>query len=82
MGLVGAAARVIRRQSVRKGLVGGSRVWMTVGGVYSLVRIMRRMSRNSDGVVVAERIEPGDTLVIEALPRESRRTRRRARRAA
>jgi hypothetical protein len=82
MGLVGSAARVIRRQSVRRGLFGGNRAWMTIGGLYTVVRVMRRIARGSEGVLVSERIKPGETLVIEAHPSEGRRARRRARRDA
>ncbi len=80
MGILGSAARLVRRQSVKRGLFGGNRVWMTVGGVYSLIKVVRRISRRADGVVAAERIAPGETLIIETVPRTTRRQRRAAKR--
>lgn len=80
MGILGSAARLVRRQSVKRGLFGGNRAWMTVGGVYSLIKVVRRISRRADGVVTAERIAPGETLIIETVPRTTRRQRRAAKR--
>jgi len=76
VGVLDSGARLIRRQSLRKGLIGGSRVWMVVGGVYSLLKVVRRMSRNTDTVIAAETLKPGESVIIEALPRTSRRDRR------
>lgn len=77
MGVLDSGVRLIRRQSIRKGLIGGSRVWMVVGGVYSLLKVVRRMSRATDTVIAAETLKPGESVLIEALPRTSRRDRRR-----
>ena len=77
MGVLDSGVRLIRRQSVRRGLIGGSRVWMVVGGVYSLLKVVRRMSRATDTVIAAETLKPGESVLIEALPRTSRRDRRR-----
>ncbi|CAB4739088.1 MAG: hypothetical protein F2934_12085 [Actinobacteria bacterium] len=77
MGVLDSGLRLIRRQSLRKGLIGGSRVWMVVGGVYSLLKVVRRMSRATDTVIAAETLKPGESVLIEALPRTSRRDRRR-----
>ena len=77
MGVLDSGLRLIRRQSFRRGLIGGSRVWMVVGGVYSLLKVVRRMSRATDTVIAAETLKPGESVLIEALPRTSRRDRRR-----
>jgi len=77
VGVLDSGTRLIRRQSLRRGLIGGSRVWMVVGGVYSLLKVVRRMSRNTDTVIAAEMLKPGESVIIEALPRTSRRDRRR-----
>jgi len=50
---------------------------MVVGGVYSLLKVVRRMSRATDTVIAAETLKPGESVLIEALPRTSRRDRRR-----
>ena len=64
MPLFDRAVRLGLRHGLRKGLFGGSQLWMAVGAVALGVRVIQRLgARNA--VVVTERLNPGDTLVIQ-----------------
>jgi hypothetical protein len=52
------------RQGVSKGLMGGSRPWLVVGGVALGWQLLRRIAGGESVVVYSEKLEPGDTLVI------------------
>lgn len=56
--------RILLRRGLWNGLVGGSRFWMVVGGAAAAVRLMQRLSGREPKIVYAEKLEPGQTLVI------------------
>lgn len=63
MGLLDRAVRAGIRHGLRKGLLGGSQVWMGLGAVALGIRAVQRL-RARDPVVVTERLEPGQTLIV------------------
>ena len=55
------------RHGFRRGVVGGSQVWLAVGAVALGARLLKRMAGPGKPVVVTERLAPGQTLVIRHL---------------
>lgn len=56
--------RILLRNGVRKGLIGGSRAWLAVGAVAGGVRLLQRMARNEPDVLLCEELPQGGVLVI------------------
>ena len=54
----------VLRQAFRKGLMGGSRRWLLVGGVAVGVKVLRKLSGSEPEVVYSEALGPGESLVI------------------
>ena len=52
------------RNGLRRGLLGGSRPWLIIGGVAAGIRILRKIAGSEPVVVFSEKLEPGDSLVI------------------
>ena len=73
MGLVGgkAAGAWIARQSVRRGLLGSSRLWFAAfvaQGAFKLAR--RAMGPREPTTVLEERLEPGTGIEVRHLKRD------------
>ena len=56
--------KLLLRQGFRRGVLGGSRPWMVVGGVALAVRVLRKVSGGEPEVAYCEELGPGETLVI------------------
>jgi hypothetical protein len=77
MGILGLA----RRHAIERGLLGGSRTWLLLGGLAWAIRAMRWALKPAPTTVFNERLDVGETLVITHEPaRPSRRQRRKIRR--
>lgn len=63
------------RVGMRKGLVGGSRPWLVLGGLAGLGKLLGIMARNRPEVVYRGKLEPGQVVVIDHQP--AKRSRRR-----
>lgn len=50
--------------------IGGSRVWLAVGAAAGGLRLLRRALTRQADVVYNEELRPGQSLVIEHVPRE------------
>ena len=62
----------LRRQAIVRGLVGGSRGWLVLGGVAWGIRLLRRFaSTRRLRTVLTEELRPGERLVITHLSDES-----------
>lgn len=61
---MGALTRLLLRNGLRRGLIGGSRPWLVLGGVGATVQILRKLAGNEPKVVFSEKLEPGETFVI------------------
>lgn len=57
-------ARYFWALAIRRGLVGGSRPWMTILAVLGLARLVKRMSRSIPETVYCERLRPGQSLIL------------------
>lgn len=74
----GYLRRWVRFNATNKGLFGGSKLWLTVFGLGVLGRGANKvLKRGPMPVVLSEKLEPGQSMVITHIPYEkrSRRTR-------
>lgn len=62
----------LRRQAIVRGLIGGSRGWLVLGGVAWAIRLLSRVaSTRRLRTVSTEELRPGERLLISHLPDES-----------
>jgi hypothetical protein len=66
----------LRKNGLHRGLLGGSRPWMIVGGAAWGLRLLQRAAGNEPRVVYCEELKPGETVVIRHEPPPPRRRRR------
>ncbi len=59
-----ALVRLLVRNGLRRGLLGGSRPWLVLGGVGLTWRMLRKLSGKEPEVVYSEVLDSGQTLVI------------------
>ncbi|MEA3076610.1 MAG: hypothetical protein QOF60_1518 [Actinomycetota bacterium] len=52
------------RTALRRGLLGGSRPWMTVFAVIGLTRVFKKLSGSEPKTVYREELQPGETILI------------------
>lgn len=52
----------------RNGVLGGSQAWTAVFLVIGGLRVVRWLSRDGDGVVYREELQPGESVTISHLP--------------
>lgn len=60
----GGVLRLAERTGVTRGLFGGSKGWLYVGGGLWTLRTVRRMAERKSEVLMSEELRPGDRLVI------------------
>jgi hypothetical protein len=60
----GRVVRWISYNGLRRGLLGGSPFWLTVGGLVGAFRLFRRLTGTGPEVVFQEELTPGQSLVI------------------
>lgn len=58
----------LRSMALRRGVVGGNRGWMILAGVLWGARLLRRASSRRPEVIALERLQPGQSVQITALP--------------
>lgn len=58
----------LRSLAVRRGVFGGSRPWMIVAVVLWGFKMLRKASTRRPEVLSVERLNPGETLQVTALP--------------
>ena len=76
IGLVDSLARRLVRRGIRRGLAEGSTLWVAIGALAWLVRLLARPDAPK---VARERLRLGETIVVTHAPAPpSRRARRRA----
>lgn len=69
----------VRRAGIYRGVLGGSRGWLIVGGTaFALGRIRRLLGKNPE-IVTIEELKPGHPIRLEAIRPPTRRQRRAAR---
>ena len=70
----------LRKNALHRGLFGGSRPWMVVGGAAWAIQFAKKAMAKVPETVYEAELEPGQTLVIthEPTPPPRRRRRRRS----
>jgi hypothetical protein len=63
-----ALVRILLRNGVRKGLMGGNRRWLVVGGVAAAVRLLQKLAERDEGVIYSGELHPGESLVVANSP--------------
>lgn len=70
-----------RRNGLYKGLLGGDRRWLMVGGTLWGLRALRKAFGRVETVVTVEKMEPGQWMSLRTIAPLSRRERRKAARS-
>ena len=52
------------RTALRRGLLGGSRPWMTVLAVVGVTRLVRKLAGSEPKTVYCEELHPGEAILI------------------
>ena len=50
--------------AISRGLLGGSKPWLVIGGGVALLRFFQWAGRDTEDTVFCEELQPGETLVI------------------
>lgn len=66
-----------RRAGIYRGLLGGNRRWLIIGGTVIVAGRLRRMFGKQPEVVTIEQLKPGQPIRLEAIAAPLRRQRRR-----
>ena len=66
----------IRRRALTKGVIGGDRRWLVVGGVFWGIRIVRVVLGRQSRVVAVEVLKPGQAIRLESIPAPTRAERK------
>lgn len=56
--------RFLLRRGFQRGVLGGSRRWLVIGGAALGVKVLRKVAGAEPTVVYSEKLEPGEALVI------------------
>lgn len=71
-----------RRNALYKGLLGGDRPWLVIGGVVWVVRLLRKSFGRVEQVVTIEKMEPGQWMSLRTIPAQSRGQRKAAKKTS
>ncbi|MEJ5255266.1 MAG: hypothetical protein WHS89_07955 [Acidimicrobiales bacterium] len=71
-----ALLRRARAEALRRGVLGGSRAWLVIGGLAWVVSALRWALRHQEEVIFVETLEPGEQLLITTRRPEGRRRHR------
>ena len=61
--------KLLLRNGLRKGVLGGSRPWLVLGGVGLLLRVLKKLGGSEPEVVYCEELPVGSAIVIANEPR-------------
>lgn len=76
--MAGGLLRRARAEGIRRGVIGGSRAWLVVGGLAWAASALRWALRRDEEVIFVETLEPGEQLTITTRrPAKGRRRRPR-----
>ncbi len=66
-----------RHNALYKGVLGGNRAWLVIGAVVWAPRVLKRMLGKNEEVVATEKLGPGASILITALPQRTKADRER-----
>lgn len=61
--------RLLLRNGFQKGVLGGGRAWLVLGGVGLFVKLLRKLGGSGPEVVYSEELPVGSAIVIANEPR-------------
>jgi hypothetical protein len=67
---------LVSRGVAQKGLRGGSSLWLAIGALQLISKLYHRKGKRSESITLAERIRPGDELIVRYPGRPGRKTKR------
>jgi hypothetical protein len=73
---------IIRRNALYKGLLGGSKGWLALGGIVWSRSFLKKTFGKSEELLTVEKLTKGQVLRIDAIKPLSRRQRKRMKRQA
>lgn len=56
--------RLLIGNGFRRGVLGGSRFWLVLGGFGLMVKVLRKLAGNEPVTVYSEKLEPGQAVLI------------------
>jgi len=65
-----------RRNGLYKGLLGGDRSWLVIGGIFWGGRLLKKSLGKNEEVVALEKLEPGQWLTLRTIPQQTRKQRK------
>ena len=71
-----------RRNGLYKGLLGGDRQWLVIGGVFWGLRFLKKSLGKVEQVVTIEKMEPGQWMSLRTIVPPTRRERKASKRLA
>jgi len=71
-----------RRNGLYKGLIGGDRRWLVVGGVVWGARFLRKSLGKSEQVVALEKLQPGQWMSLRTISPAQLKAEKRGRKVA
>ena len=69
---------IVLRRGVTNGFLGGSNVWLALGGLAALIRLWQKVAEDRGQVLLVERLSPGQALSIIDTGVQRRKARRGA----
>lgn len=72
---------LIRRNAIYKGMFGGQRGWLALGGLIWGTRFIKKTLGRSEEHAATEVLQPGQFVTIRAIPTPTRKERKTAKRA-
>ena len=64
--------RSLSTLALSRGLFGGSKPWLVIGGAIGLIRFLQWAVRGEEETVFCEELQPGETLVLAREPVKGR----------
>lgn len=55
---------ILWRTALRRGLLGGSRPWMTILAVVGITRAVKKLAGSEPKTVYCEQLQPGEAILI------------------
>jgi hypothetical protein len=74
--------RFLKRNATYKGLLGGSRGWLTLFGIFTTFRFFGKYVGREEQYLTKETLKPGQAMTITAIAPPSRRENKAAKRQA
>lgn len=65
-----------RRNGLYKGLLGGDRSWLVIGGIFWGGRMLKKSLGKNEQVITIEKLEPGQHLSLRTIPQATRKQRK------